>query len=334
MKLTWSIKAIKLELNYTWKISRNSSEYKINYIIACSDGTHTAFGEVAPNIRYHETPEVIEQEFTTFLQSAAEQVTSIHDLTALLNGLPLKNALRFGIESAYIHLLCKQQRISLSAYLQLPQQPFVHTCYTIPILSPDETIAFYEQHQLHRFSLLKLKINKETGLDVLHQLQKVSNSPLLVDPNESFSHADELINFMHAAKSFNIQLIEQPLPADKTEDYAAAKKTGLFPLIADESVCDDADFEQLTLQFDCVNMKLMKAGGYLNGIRILQEAKKHQLQTMVGCMVETSLGIYGAASIATSTQYADLDGFMIVKDEPYKMVREENGFVFFNENKF
>jgi L-alanine-DL-glutamate epimerase-like enolase superfamily enzyme len=114
------------------------------------------------------------------------------------------------------------------------------------------------------------------------------------------------------------------------DDYKAVKKLQLFPLMADESVCDEANFEEITQQFDYVNMKLMKAGGYLNGLHIINEAKAHNLKTMVGCMVETSLGISSAWHLCSLTNYADLDGYLIVKEEPFGLLKEENGKINLN----
>jgi len=71
----------------------------------------------------------------------------------------------------------------------------------------------------------------------------------------------------------------------------------------------------------------MKAGGYLNGLRILNEAVKHGMHTMVGCMVETSLGISSAFHLCAGIEFADLDGFLIVKNEPFKLVKEHDGIL-------
>src|SRR5689334_11083524 len=103
--LKWQIEQIKLELKYTWKISRNASDYKLNSIITVGNGKWKGIGEVAPNIRYDETPEKIQTEFQRFV-NVSDNIHDVHDLEALLEELKLPNALRFGIESAYIHFLC------------------------------------------------------------------------------------------------------------------------------------------------------------------------------------------------------------------------------------
>ena len=156
----------------------------------------------------------------------------------------------------------------------------------------------------------------------LKLISTISNQPLIIDANEAYTNADDVISFMQQIHQYNIVLMEQPMPASCVDDYIAVKKANLFPIMADESICDDADFDLLTEQFNCVNMKLMKAGGYLNGMRIINEARARGLKTMIGCMVETSLGINSALQLCANVNYADLDGFLIVKKEPYQLVAE------------
>ena len=99
-------------------------------------------------------------------------------------------------------------------------------------------------------------------------------------------------------------------------------------IMADESVLDQPDMDVLQKQFGGINMKLMKAGGYINGLRIISEAKRRNLKTMIGCMVETSLGINSAWSLAAETDYADLDGYLVVSNEPFGLLKEEEGMVY------
>ncbi len=328
--MNWQIEPLKLPLRYTWKISRNSSTHKTNFIIHCQFRNWKGIGEVAPNVRYNETPEVIKQEFERFIEAGGNLVNDLHELTTLLNQLKLKNALRFGIESAYIHMLCYAEKTPLNEFLGIPLAKDIATSYTMPIMEIGEVKDFYEKNNLERFQVIKLKTNHENGLELIKYVSSFCNRPLIIDANEAYTDADSLLIFLHAIKPYSIALIEQPMPAHCVTAYQTVKKANLFPLMADESVCDDADFELIKTQFDFVNMKLMKAGGYLNGLRIINEAKQHGLGTMIGCMVETSLGISGAWNLCGLTDYADLDGYLIVQDEPFHLLKEENGLINLN----
>jgi L-alanine-DL-glutamate epimerase-like enolase superfamily enzyme len=323
--INWQINPLKLALKYTWKISRNSSTHKTNFIIQCGLNNWKGIGEVAPNIRYNETPEIITQEFERFIAAGGNKVHDIGELTELLNSLQLKNALRFGIESAYIHMLCHAEKMPINEFLGIPAAKNIATSYTLPIMEIEEVEPFYRNNNLERFEVIKLKTNADNGPELIKYISNFCKQPLIIDGNEAYQNADELSNFLNAVKSFNIVMIEQPMPAVCVDDYKAVKQQNIFPLMADESVCDDADFHAIAQQFDYVNMKLMKAGGYLNGHRIITEAQNHGLKTMVGCMVETSLGISSAFHMCSLTDYADLDGYLIVKDEPFGLLHEESG---------
>jgi L-alanine-DL-glutamate epimerase-like enolase superfamily enzyme len=323
--LNWTIEQIRLDLKYTWKLSRNATDFKLNNIVSVGDDRYTGQGEVAPNIRYNETPEAMLSEFERFLKAGPGRIESIEELTEMLAELKLPNALRFGIESAYIHWECLKHGKSIYDYLKITPPAEVYTSFSLPIMPAEDIAAFYKKYDLARFKRLKLKVNADQAHDLLQAITSISSQPLIIDANEGWKDPDQLLSFLQELKAYNIDIIEQPMPAGMDEEYAYVKKQSPFILIADESVCDHADFEQLKHQFHGINMKLMKAGGYLNGLRLLNEARKHEMRTMVGCMVETSLGISSALHLCAGVEFTDLDGFMIVKNEPFGMVEENNG---------
>jgi L-alanine-DL-glutamate epimerase-like enolase superfamily enzyme len=324
--LTWNIEQIVLQLKYAWKISRNSSDEKTNLIVSVMNDHSVGKGEAAPNIRYHETPELLLSEFTNFNSPKANQLQSIQELHEYMEEKNLSNALRFAIESAFIHLLSSQQRKSVPEFLSIPSPPdVIPTSYSIPIMDIGMIKEFYDANKLSRFPVIKIKIDHETGTETIEHLSRFCPLPLIVDANESYADVEECIHFLEKIKKKNILFIEQPLPAALIEEAVHLKKHSPFTLFADESVTDTADFSQLKKMFDGVNVKLMKAGGYMNGIRLLNEAKQHNLQTMIGCMVETTLAISSAMNLAALADYLDLDSFLVVKNESFGLVTEESG---------
>jgi L-alanine-DL-glutamate epimerase-like enolase superfamily enzyme len=328
--LHWSINQIKLELKYSWKISRNTSEYKINSIITCSEGQFIGKGEAAPNIRYNETPEILLNSFEKFLSSGANEIKNANDLSILLSKINVPNALRFGIEQAYIHFICSQRNESIYNFLKIEKPLKTKTCYTLPIMEPADIVTFFNENNLNRFAYLKIKISVNGALDEVKTLSSIYKKPILIDANEAWKDPDALINFMDSLKGINIAMIEQPMHSSMVNEYKYVKPRAALPLMADESFCSHVDFTELKLQFDAVNMKLMKAGGYLNGLRLIYEAKKHGFKTMVGCMVETTLGMSGAYAFSGLCNLSDLDGYMLVKNEAFNLLSEKNGEVTLN----
>ncbi|MEJ8758293.1 enolase C-terminal domain-like protein [Pontibacter sp. H259] len=326
--LTWRIEALHLKLKYTWKIARNASDEKLNFLIQVSDGNFSGFGEAAPNIRYGETPDLLLQQYQVLLMAGLASIKSMEDLLQLLTEHTPVNSLRFAVEAAYLHYFCQVKQIAVH---QLLGQPLPHqqaTCFSLPIMEVGAVKDFILKHDLQRFPCLKIKVNSEQGPDLLQEVLSVVQKPIVVDGNESWRNPDELLRFMEILDPQRVLFIEQPMPASEAAAYAHLKPLSPIPLVADESVTDDADFAMLKQEFHGVNIKLMKAGGYLNAVRLLQEVRKHGLMAMIGCMVETSLGIWSAMQLSAAFDFADLDGFLIIEDEPFKLVREEQGILY------
>ena len=133
------------------------------------------------------------------------------------------------------------------------------------------------------------------------------------------------MKFYEKVKYLPIEFIEQPFPASMKEEYKELKKIINHELMADESIEDVADFSELSLMFHSINIKLMKTGSYFKARDLMKEAKKYQMKCMVGCMIETSLGISSAMNLASFGDYFDLDGSLLLKNDPYSMIKEENG---------
>ncbi|GAA4374034.1 dipeptide epimerase [Hymenobacter koreensis] len=332
LMLNWTIQTLELPLRFTWKISRNASDTKTNLLIRVADAVApqvVGWGEAAPNVRYGETPELLLTQFES-LQADLARVKTVAELTAVLEAHQPAHALRFALESAYVHREALQQGKSVAELLGLALPAAqVPTAFTLPIMAPEAVAGFVHEHGLARFALIKVKVNQESGVALLHAInQELPGHPLLVDGNEAWHDADSLLQFAEHARrlpGLNVQLLEQPLPAALTDDYRYLHSRSPWPLIADESVTDAADFADIGRQFHMVNMKLMKAGGYLNGVRLLREAQAHGLRTMIGCMVETSLGIWSALQLSSLAEVCDLDGLLIVRNEPFGVVTEAEG---------
>jgi len=330
--INWTAQEIVLDLKYTWKISRNATDQKKNLIVRISDGTFEGSGEAAPNIRYQETPEQLLLQVELFINAIRVRELSFEVLKEVFNQHGIAYALRFGIESAWVHFEAKRKRISVPGFLNIPSAESIQTSYTVPIMETSLIRNFYAENKLSRFPFVKLKINADEGYEMTKYLASFCNQKIMIDANEAFSDPDHCIYFLEKIKKLPVELIEQPMPAGKDEEGKYLKKYCPFPLFADEAITHNADFGLLTEQFDGVNVKLMKAGGYQNGIRLLSEAKKYGMRTMIGCMVETTIGISSGMNLCALADYADLDSFLLIKEEPFHLIREENGTLLFNSN--
>ncbi|GAB3298382.1 enolase C-terminal domain-like protein [Hymenobacter humi] len=326
----WSLTSQQLQLRYVWKISRNASSTKTNLLLKVEGHGHAGLGEAAPNVRYGETPELLAEQFAGLQANGLAAVASLPELDALLSAHPVAHALSFGLEAALVQWLAARAGQPVWQWLGVPRPAArVATAFSLPIMAPGEVSAFLREQNATRFELLKIKVNQAEGLDLLQEVGRVlPNHALLVDGNETWPDADSVLRFLEQAAALpglNLRFLEQPLPAALAADYRYLRQRSAVPLLADESVTDTADFADIARQFHGVNVKLMKAGGFRRGIELLRSTRAHGLVPMLGCMVETTVGIAGALHISALADVHDLDGFLIVKDEPFGLVGEEGG---------
>ena len=327
---TWTLTTHLLPLRYVWKISRNTSTTKTNLLIRVAGGGQQGVGEAAPNVRYGETPELLQQQFDILQANGLANVASLAELDALLAAQSVAHALAFALESALGQWLAAQAGQPVWQWLGVsPPAALVPTAFSLPIMAPGEVGDFLREQDAARFQLLKIKVNQAEGLDLLREVARVlPGHALLVDGNEAWPDADSLLQFLEAAGALpglHLHLLEQPLPAACADDYRYLRPRSPVPLLADESVTDTADFADIARQFHGVNVKLMKAGGFRRGIELLRSTRAHGLLPMLGCMVETTVAIAAALQISSLADVHDLDGFLIMQDEPFGLVTEAAG---------
>ena len=327
----WSIKEIDLPLKFTWNISRNSSDTKKNFIVKVKNGSMEAFGEVAFNVRYGESRELILEKFEEFKNNAPQEFNGVESLVAYLESTDLPQSLKFGIESSFVHYISNLSGKSVSQLMGTNVVSSVKTSFSIPIMEIGKIENFIKENNLQRFSVLKVKVNREIAHDFCSEVLRLTNVPLRVDANESFETARETLQFLEKFPEIKrLEFLEQPLPSSLHDEALELKKHSTVMLMADESVTKEEVNQYHVDRFHAVNIKMMKSGGYLKAMKQLRQAKMLGLKTMLGCMVETSLGISSALNISGGVDYFDLDGCLLIKEDPYKLVSEENGKIFYS----
>lgn len=327
MKINFTAEKVILPLRYAWRLSRNTSTEKQNFIIRAESNGFDGLGEVAPNIRYQETPDRVAEEFTS-LKTVLNQGFTEESWVKALENLPICQALKMGLDMAFQRLLAAKKGISLSAHLGLALPQSRAMTYTIPVMEPSEIEGFLARENLDRFSWLKVKVNKELALPMLETLGKLTNKPLAIDGNEAWTSFEETLDFAQKLDPKQILFLEQPLPAAKNSDYIHLATKSPIPIWGDESILYHPEPDYWKSAYKGINVKLMKAGSFANAIQLLKTAKSIGLQTMLGCMVETTVGISAALELESLADYIDLDGFLLIQNENRHWVEERDGVVF------
>ncbi|MFQ5584496.1 MAG: dipeptide epimerase, partial [Calditrichia bacterium] len=178
--------------------------------------------------------------------------------------------------------------------------------------------------------LLKIKVGKHNDEEIIGAVRSVTDKPLRVDANEGWKTKEEALEKIQWLKTEGVEFIEQPLPSDMIEETAWLRERAGMPIVADEAVKSAADIPRLATAYDGINIKLMKSGGLLEALRMIQMAKALNLKIMLGCMIESSVAITAAAHLAPYVDWADLDGNLLISNDPFSGVKVNNGSFVYN----
>ncbi|NUM69412.1 MAG: dipeptide epimerase [Ignavibacteriaceae bacterium] len=323
MKLTISTR--RLELKHTWTIARGSADHKeYNYVALEHEGV-TGLGEAAHNVRYGESLESIRKFLEggrALLQTA--EPWQFHELALAIHRLDEKqNAAKAALDIALMDWITKKLDLPLYRFLGLNREKTPVTSFSIGIDKPkvmQEKIRAAEE-----FPILKIKLGGEHDEEIMRAVREVTNCTLRVDANEGWKDRQQALDKIFWLEQMGVEFVEQPMPAGRLEDVAWLWERSPLPLVADEDVRTVEDIPQLAQAYDGLNIKIMKAGGLQEGLRMIHVARSLGMKIMLGCMVESSLGITAAAHLSPLVDWADLDGSLLIKNDPYRGVQVEKG---------
>jgi len=196
------------------------------------------------------------------------------------------------------------------------------TSFTIGMDTPEIVEAKVEEAA--DYAVLKVKMGSDDDRQVLETVRRVTDRPLRVDANEGWS-LEDAVSRLEWLEEMGVELVEQPLPEGELEAMQELRRLSPLPLFADESCHRATDIPRLATAFDGINIKLMKCGGLGEALRMIAVARAHGMQIMLGCMVESSLAITAAAHLSPLVDHADLDGNLLIGNDPFEGVTIEGG---------
>ena len=159
----------------------------------------------------------------------------------------------------------------------------------------------------------------------MEAVRSVTKKPLRLDANEGFKSKEEAVRKINWLESLGAEFIEQPLPAHMHEEAKWVRSKVPIPVLADEACLHPEDVPKIADAYDGVVIKLDKTGGILEALRMIEIAKAYKLKTMLGCMISSSVSITAAAHLTPLVDYADLDGNLLIANDPFSGVRVEKG---------
>jgi L-alanine-DL-glutamate epimerase-like enolase superfamily enzyme len=316
-----SARIATLELAETFVIARDSTDTADVVQVEVRHEGVSGFGEGAAIDRYEESAESGLAYVEEHAEALGDDPFALDEIESRLP--PREWAARAALDGALHDLQGRLTGIPVWRLLGL-QREGPPTSWTIWLGDPDD-MARRAERVAGRFRRLKLKLGARDGLDVdrVRAVRGVTDVPLQVDVNEYWS-LDEALEALPQLAELGVEYCEQPLPAGDPGG-AQLKQRSPVPIYVDEDCHRLADVAACAERGHGINIKLAKSGGIREAVRMAHAARALGLGVMLGCMIESGLGIAAGAQVASLCDHVDLDGNLLLADDPWPGVEFVNG---------
>jgi L-alanine-DL-glutamate epimerase-like enolase superfamily enzyme len=322
----YRVESYRVQLQHTWTTTMSSSDYRDVIYFLLTRGPISGVGEGAPIVRYRESAD----EAKRFARELAEWFRDGTDLMqyrkiigAIHRKIPGQWALKSAVDIALHDWVGQQLNVPLWKMLGLDPVEAPTTSFSIGIDTPEVTRK--KVQEADPYPILKIKVGLASDEATIDAVRSVTRKPLRVDANEGWKTKEEAVGKINWLEKQGVELVEQPLPAGMLEEMKHVRSKVHIPVIADEACLHPADIPRIAPYFDGVNIKLDKCGGMLEALRMIEIARALGLKTMLGCMISTSVAITAAAQLSPLVDWADLDGNLLIRNDPYVGVTVESG---------
>lgn len=319
-----------LKLKHTFTLANNSRNTTDVMLTKIHHENHIGFGEASMPPYLGETHKSVGE----FLSKVKlEQFTNPLDIKEIMdyvdNIAPGNNAAKASVDIA-LHDLCgKMYNKPLYEYWDLDKTQTPETSFTIGI--DEESVIRQKISEAEKYNILKVKLGSENDKKLIEIINSATDKPIIADVNQGWQDKDFALDMIKFLAGKNIRLIEQPLPKEFIDETAWLTENSPLPIFADESVKRLSDLEAIKGVYSGVNIKLMKSTGLQEAYKMIKYAKGNNIQVMLGCMTETSCAVSAAAQLSPLADWADLDGNLLITNDPYKGIEIINGKIELNK---
>lgn len=316
MPLKLTAEVVSLTTRHPFVIARGGkSDYQVVWVrLADGDGLE-GWGEASPSSYYGETVETVQaalKRLEPYLPDDPFDLDAAENRFAQV--VPKNGAARAALSGALHDLVGKRLGVPLYKLWGLDARKTPVSSFTIGIDTPDKMRAKVKEAAAH--PILKIKLGTDRDEELLRTVRDATDKTLRVDANAGWTR-ERALQMLPVLKEHGVEFLEQPLPADDLEGIAAVRRAGVLPIVVDESCVTAVDIPRVAQAADGINIKLAKCGSLREAVRMIATARAHGMLVMVGCMIETSIGITAAAHFTPLVDAADLDGAALTSNDPF-----------------
>lgn len=305
-----------------FRISRETKTVVRNLFLELDGGV----GEASPCPYFGDTLDTQFGELADVISQLGEDPFEIEEIMRRVSHITTSRVLRAAVDIALHDLIGKRLNQPLYLLFGLNRKRAPQSSFTIGI---DKTETMVKQAVAAKlFPILKIKLGGPDDLNVMRKMRDaLPDKVFRVDANGGWHDAKEAIKYIDALAELKIEFVEQPLPPAASDELKKVFQKSKLPIFLDESVRESSDVPKVIGMCHGVNIKLMKCGGIREAIRTIHTARAHGLQIMLGCMLESSVAVTAAAHISALVDYADLDGAILLADDPYIGMKLDHGWI-------
>jgi L-alanine-DL-glutamate epimerase-like enolase superfamily enzyme len=323
-RIVFDWKTTALRLRHPWTIARGTSAAKINVLTRLRCGDVEGLGEAAPNARYGETAGSVAAALTTCAPLLGEDPSRLDEILDRIDAAwPGRLSARASIDIALHDWAGRSDGVPLWRLFGADPRRAPVTSMSIGL--DDLEVMQEKVREASGFQVLKIKAGHADDRRIIEGIRRVTGVPLYIDANEGWPDVDTAAERIRWLAGMGVVLVEQPLPAGDLDGAKRLRDLVDLPIFADEAAVTLADLEPLAQAYDGINVKVQKAGGLRAARRMIAAARSLGMRVMLGCMIETSIGITAAAHLSPLADYADLDGNLLLADDPFRGARVSSG---------
>lgn len=320
------VELLQLRTKHPFIIARGGqSDYRTVWVRLTDADGHEGWGEAAPSKFYGETPESVTAALKVYGAALPDDAFNLEETERRWETMLRGNAAARAALSAALHdLVGKRLDIPVYRLWGLDPCKAPKSTFTIGLDAPERIRV--KVREAEQYPILKVKLGTDRDIEILRTIREATDKEIRVDANCGWT-VKGTIRMLPILEEYGVTVLEQPLPPEDLEGLAAITAQADIPVIADESCKTAADIPPLVGKVDGINIKLAKCGSLREALRMIAIARAHGLTVMVGCMIESSLGITAAAHFTPLVDIVDLDGAALLADDPFSGASIEGGQV-------
>jgi len=329
-KMKLRFKPYTLELKHTFTVAVSSRKTTPVMLIEIEYDGIIGYGEASMPPYLGETQETASSFLSKVNLEQFDDPFELEKILEYIDSIDKKNtAAKASVDIALHDLVGKLLNKPWYKLWGLDKSKTPYTSFTIGIDTPE--IVRQKVREAEEFKILKVKLGRQNDKEMIEAIRSVTDKPLTADANQGWKDKHYALDMIHYLKENNVIYIEQPMPKEMIDENAWITQNSPIPVLGDESIQRLDDLIKMKDVYSGVVIKLMKCTGMREAYKMINLAKSLGIKVMLGCMTETSCAISAAAQLSPMVDWGDLDGALLIKNDPFDGIKVIDGKVTLND---